>query len=337
MSTQGIGCSLLGGRFDSIAQICERAGGRVVRRVTREDAERLVALADEVQLTGPEAERWAVRLAPERDALAGAVDWLMAAGRGDDAARLAAVVWRLWMRTGDLEGGRGLLARALDVAGARPTKARSLALYADGLLAFRQGRQDQSRARNEEALEVARAAGDAEAESLALVGLSRVAFRDGDNDRVRELARQARGLAAQFGGSAEVAPLHMLAAGTRLSGDYDTARLLYLESAELNRRLGDTYMVGVELHNLLHVEIHRGELGEATCLYEAVHRLRSGSSDPYDEAMDLLNRAALAAAHGEPGAADLLARAQRVLDDAGIALDPDDRFEVDELRRQLGG
>jgi hypothetical protein len=178
----------------------------VVRRVTREDAERLVALADEVQLTGPEAERWAVRLAPERDALAGAVDWLVAAGRGDDAARLAAVVWRLWMRTGDLEGGRGLLARALDVAGARPTKARSLALYADGLLAFRQGRQDQSRARNEEALEVARAAGDAEAESLALVGLSRVAFRDGDNDRVRELARQARGLAAPFGGSAEVAP-----------------------------------------------------------------------------------------------------------------------------------
>jgi hypothetical protein len=129
----------------------------------------------------------------------------------------------------------------------------------------------------------------------------------------------------------------MLVAGTRLSGDYDTARLLYLESAELNRRLGDTYMVGVELHNLLHVEIHRGELGEATRLYEAVHRLRSGSSNPYDEAMDLLNRAALAAAHGEPGAADLLARAQRVLDDAGIALDPDDRFEVDELRRQLGG
>jgi hypothetical protein len=81
---------------------------------------------------------------------------------------------------------------------------------------------------------------------------------------VRELARQARGLAAPFGGSAEVTPLHMLAAGTRLSGDYDPPRLLYLESAEL-------------------------------------------------------------------------ARAQRVLDDAGIALDPDDRFEVDELRRQLGG
>jgi hypothetical protein len=79
-------------------------------------------------------------------------------------------------------------------------------------------------------------------------------------------------------------------AGTRLSGDYDTARLLYLESAELNRRLGDTYMVGVELHNLLHVEIHRGELGEATRLYEAVHRLRSGQLQPLRLEVDELRR-----------------------------------------------
>jgi hypothetical protein len=43
-----------------------------------------------------------------------------------------------------------------------------------------------------------------------------------------------------------VVPLHLLAAGTRLAGHLDQAAELYAESLELNRRLGDRRMVGVE-------------------------------------------------------------------------------------------
>src|SRR5919204_5688212 len=163
--------------------------------MTREEAERLLALAGDARLSGPEAESWAQRLQPERGQLREAVVWLAENGRGDDAARLAGAVWRLWIWTGDVGGGRELLSVALSAEGPA-TKARALALYGDGLLAFRQGRQEESRARNEEALAAAREAGDRETEALALVGLSRVAFRAGEYDRVGELAGQARELAS---------------------------------------------------------------------------------------------------------------------------------------------
>src|SRR5207253_1922696 len=157
--------------------------------------------------------------------------------------------------TGDVSGGRRVLAAALSHAGP-PSRARALALYADGVLAFREGNQSESQARNEAALEAARGTDDKEAWSLALVGLSRVAFRDGDYERVRSLANEARGLTRSLEPDAGVMPLHMLAAGTRLGGQLDDAVELYTESLELNRRLGDTYMAGVEAHNLGHVEIH---------------------------------------------------------------------------------
>jgi tetratricopeptide (TPR) repeat protein len=185
------------------------------------------------------------------------------------------------------------------------------------------------------ALDAARAAGDREAESLALVGLSRVAFRDGDYDRVRSLALEARALVRDLGPAADAVPLHLLAAGTRLGGDLDEAVRLYRESLALNRRLGNARMVSIELHNLGHVELHRGNLDTAERYFAECAELRSGS-DPYDAAMTHLNQAALAAVRGErERARKLLERTESTLGDAGLALDPDDAFELDWLREQL--
>jgi tetratricopeptide (TPR) repeat protein len=129
-------------------------------------------------------------------------------------------------------------------------------------------------------------------------------------------------------------PLHLLAAGTRLGGDLDEAAVLYDESLELNRRLGDERMVNVEHHNLGHVELHRGNVDAAQRHFTDA---RAGRADnPYDNAMTELNGAALAFAAGRRDeAAHLLARAESTLADAGIALDPDDRYEVDWLRERL--
>ena len=301
--------------------------------MTREDAERLLELSREADFLGSDREAWLGRLEPERDALEDAIRWF--AENGDAAAcELAANVWRLWFATGDVAGGRRVLAAALAQDGP-PSRARALALYADGVLAFRAGEQSESRARNEAALETARAVDDREAWSLALVGLSRVAFRDGDYDRVRSLADEARQLTRSLAPDAGVMPLHMLAAGTRLSGDLDGAVKLYTESLELNRSLGDTYMAGVELHNLGHVEIHRGNVGTARRLFAECEATRS-DDNPYDLAMTNLNQAALAfAAADSERAAELLSQTQTTLDAAGIALDPDDQFEVDWLRERL--
>lgn len=135
--------------------------------------------------------------------------------------------------------------------------------------------------------------------------------------------------------AAGAAPLHMLAAGTRLAGDHDEAAALYAESLDLNRRLGDTRMIGMELHNLGHVEVHRGNVEAAERLFAQCADVRN-MEDPYERAMTHLNGATLAWVRGERDrAADLLERTESTLREARIALDPDDAFEVDWLRRQL--
>jgi hypothetical protein len=302
--------------------------------MTRAEAQRLLGLAREAELVGPDAARWVARLAPEREQLVDAARFLAEHGEEEAAVELAAGVWRLWLLLGEVAGGRLLLAAALDVGAGRPSRAR--ALYGDGLLAFRAGAQTQSQDRSQAALEVARAVGDGEAEALALVGLSRVAFRDGDYPRVRWLAAQARERTRDLDAAAGVAPLHMLAVGTRLAGDLDEAVELYAESLELNRRLGDSRMVGMELHNLGHVELHRGNIEVAERCFSEVAGIRDHHV-PYEAAMTHLNHVALAVARGDRGgAAELLRRIRATLDGAGIVLDPDDAFEVDWLRDQLG-
>src|SRR2546423_11092830 len=123
----------------------------------RAEAASLLALARAADFTGPETGRWVERLSPERERLVEAVLFLAEHGDDEEASELAAGVWRLWLVSDDVAGGRRLLAAALDGSEVRPSRARALALYGDGVLAFRQGAQDESRSRNEAALEAARA------------------------------------------------------------------------------------------------------------------------------------------------------------------------------------
>ena len=300
-----------------------------------EQAARLLALARESRLLGPEASKWEERLLPLRTEISEAVRFLTGTGEPDAAVELAACLWRLWLSVGDVAGGRRMLAMALDGPRPEPTRSRALALYGDGLLAFRAGAMPESRARNEEALQVARDIRDQESESLALVGLSRVALRDGDYDRVCSLATQARELVRGLHAAADVSPLHLLAVGTRLSGDYDAAARLYSDSLRLNERLGDRRMVGMELFNLAHVELHRGNIPEAQRLFTESARI-CNRQDPYEEAMTHLGAAALALAERQnERAKELLERTRSTLEGAGIVLDPDDAFEVRWLQERL--
>lgn len=300
------------------------------------ELDRLLALSREARLSGPESSRWAKRLTPLRPQLIDAVRELAASGRGEDACELAANVWRLWLVSGQLAEGRALLAPALAGTGSQPSSARALALYADGLFAFRLDATADSLASNKAALECARLVHDQEAESLALVGLSRLALRNGDYVRVRDLALQARRLASELEPEADVMPLHLLAVGYRLSGSYDDAARLYTESLGLNRSLGDAGMVATELHNLGHLELHRGNLERAEQYFNERETLRN-MQDPYEDALTDLNQAALSFYRGEPARArELLGSARATLERAGMNLDPDDAFEVRWLEDRLG-
>jgi tetratricopeptide (TPR) repeat protein len=169
----------------------------------------------------------------------------------------------------------------------------------------------------------------------------------GDAHRLLELARElrwdfpplaarARELTHGLEPALEQAPLHLHAQATRLAGDYEAAAELFRESLALNRRVGDAGMVAVELHNLGHVELHRGKVCAAAELFAECETVETGD-ESCSRALALLNRAAVASASGEQERArELVADIESTLDEAGVALAPDDAFELDWLRSRLG-
>lgn len=225
----------------------------------------------------------------------------------------------------------------LDASDPKPTRARALALYGDGVLAFRTGDRAGSLARNRAALELARQLRDPELEALAMVGLCRIALRDGDYPRVCKVAREALQLVSERPEEARLMPLHLLAAGTRLGGDHESALGLYTQSLELSRRLQDHRMIANELHNLGHVYLHLGRAADAERAFAERLRAISGQKDAYNAAMTAFNEASLAYAQGDNSrASDLFDDATAGLRSAGIELDPDDAFELRWLGEKLG-
>ncbi len=275
-------------------------------------------------------------LGRERPAVGDAVRVLAQRGDAVSALELFGRAWRIWLTSSELFEGQGVGAAALAAPGweEAPTW-RARALYGDGLLAFRSGDDERSLRRNEEALNVARDAGDVRGECDALTGLARVALRDGRYDDVVALAGQGHEAAeAAADREAAAAPLHLQAAGVRLQGKYRAARELYLKSLTLNQELGNQAWQAMELDCLGWVELHLGHVAEA----EVHFRDRDGllGSDPYANAWSRLTWAAVAAARGEGDEARRrYDEATKALSELTNELDPDDQAECEWLEGQL--
>jgi tetratricopeptide (TPR) repeat protein len=278
-----------------------------------------------------ENEPWLEELLDARAGLADAARELS----DDDAAELAANAWRIWMVTRELDDGRAFMAAALDDRAGGSPRFRSLALYGDGLLAFWSGAYAESRERNEAALDAAHEADDPEALTLAHLGLCRSDFGAENYEQARAHAEQALGYADGLGPAMSQAVLHGCGQSRRFLGDLDGAAALLERSLAVNRELGDQGMVGVELHNLGHVELHRGNIDSARRCFEELAAL-APPDDDLSRTFGLMNEAALALATGEQeqGAA-LLTEVDALIAETGIELPPDDRFELDWLRGQL--
>jgi ATP/maltotriose-dependent transcriptional regulator MalT len=313
--------------------------------VTREEAQRLLDLSREARWTFPSSASrpvpkgdeppWLEHLVAAQDSFVEAARFFVETGEHEAATELAANVWRLWIMSRDIDGGRAFLAEVLDRDGQQPSRLRALALYGDGLLAFWQGAHEDARLRNEAALDAARATGDPEALALAHIGLSRVVFDAGEYVRSRDLAIQAREYAQELQPAMEQGALHGHAQATRMLGDDDGAAALFEESLAFNRRIDDQGMVAVELHNLGHVEIRRGNVDAAERYFSELAEQPS-AVDPYSVAMTDFNNAALAYGRGDKARASaLLARVRTTLEEAGLEPFADDRFELDWLSERV--
>ena len=271
----------------------------------------------------------------ERESYANAARVFFDNGDEEGAVEIASNTWRLWRVALDVAGGRAFLASILDKGEKKPSRARSLALYGDALLAFLQGKIEESRQRSQAALDAALAVNDPEALTLAYVALSRVAFQDGDYTQSLSLAVKAREFARNQDPALGQAPLFLHASATRMTGDHDQAAALFEQSLALNRKINDQGMVRAELQNLGLVEIHRGNTDSAERYFAESERLGS-THDPYGMAMASLYGAFIAFGQGNKNESrTLLQRAQAILKEAKMDAGPDDQFEINWLSAHL--
>ena len=123
--------------------------------MTDEKARKLLALSCEMHwafpssqgtpiIKGHAASQQVEQAVDERESYANAARVLLENGDEDGAAEIASNPWRLWVVARDLDGGRAFLGAALDKGEKKASRARSLALYGDALLAFRQGKIEES-------------------------------------------------------------------------------------------------------------------------------------------------------------------------------------------------
>lgn len=178
-------------------------------------------------IQGHAASRRVEQAAQERESYANAARVLMQEGDEQGAVELASNTWRLWIVARDLAGGREILAGVLDKGRKKPSRARSLALYGDSLLANIQGKVEESRQRSQAALDAALVVNDPEALALAYLGLSRAAIENGNQAEALTLAAKSRESARGLDPALGQAPLFLQAQATRLTGDYDKAAELF--------------------------------------------------------------------------------------------------------------
>lgn len=312
--------------------------------MTIQEADCLVALSREARWSYPTSqgrpvkwdkrEEWVERLVREQGSFADAARVLIDNGRDDLAVEVAANVWRLWILSRDDAGGRQFLATILEKTG-KGSRARALALYGDGLFAFRLGKIGESRKRNEATLRIAEQVKDHEAETLAHLGLSRVDFEEGNYQSALFHASKARKLSHGLDLSLGQAPLFMEAQSRRMLGNYNEAASLFRQSVELNRKIGDIGMVVAEFTNLGFVEVHLGNTDSAESSFNESEKLAPKLTDPYSQAMSLLTKGAVAFLKGDHAQArSLLAQSEKALKESGLKPGPDDGFEIDWLKSQ---
>lgn len=300
----------------------------------RADAGSLLELAERAapKLRGPEGGVWKERLEAEYERLTTALRWFVASGDGLEALRLAVALFPFWTDTGRNPDGKRWLEAALSAPGAgEPTATRVQALYAAGVLAFREGDESRSHALNEEALRIAEQSEDPAGAARAHIGLARVAFRGEDHEALRAHAEKSLALARALGDEELMGTsLHVLAEGARMQGKLRRARELYDECLAIDRRLDNQRAVALELHNLAYVDRGQGDLSRAEARFREsltlAHHLQNAGLIMYCA----LGLGVVAGEQGDSGrAAMLLGAVSRILESSGEVLDPAESEEYE--------
>jgi predicted ATPase len=231
-----------------------------------------LVLAEEEALepSGAQGTEWIGRFALEHDNFRAGLEWLTETGDAEWGLRLGTALFRFWEIREYLAEGRDRLGRLLKLAGAAaPTKARTRALFAAGVLAGEQGDYASAETLISESQNIARQLGDNTGVAVSLNALAVFARDRGSIAKARALFEESLALWRELGDLKAVArALSNLANVVKLQEDYDRARSLYAECLSIFRGLGDRTGVAWSLNYQGDVARDQGDSAAARTLYE---------------------------------------------------------------------
>jgi tetratricopeptide (TPR) repeat protein len=266
-----------------------------------------------------------------------ALDWLLRAGRADDAFRLSAAMTQFWMASKRVDEGIDWLEGALQ-AGQGSDTGRARGLHDLGYLAFFSGGYDVAERRFAESRLLAERAGDRNGVALALAGSARVQLNDDPAVSVallREAMTITQDLPDSLGRSSAE---HVLGVALQLSGDLEGAREVMAERLRHARESGNDFVVFVESSNLSMVERKLGNLDAAEALSREALRIVVRKNDQMAIPWVINGLAAVTAAKGSnERAALLLAIAESLLARAGGEWPADEREQYEGTLAAVSG
>jgi predicted ATPase/DNA-binding winged helix-turn-helix (wHTH) protein len=248
----------------------EASGEKIFTK--RAHAAYCLVLAEEeaTERGGSEETAWAERFALEHDNFRAGLEWLTETGNAEWGLRLGAALFRFWEMREFLTEGRSRLDKLLKIAGAEtPTKSRTRALFAAGVLAGAQGDYLSADTLIGESLDIARRLGDKQGAAVSLNAMAVNARDRGDLDRARSLFEESLMLWREVGHRKAIArSLSNLANIAKLQGDNIRARSLYAECLSIFRELGDRAGVAWSLNYEGDAARDQGDFKAARTLYE---------------------------------------------------------------------
>jgi predicted ATPase/transcriptional regulator with XRE-family HTH domain len=227
----------------------------------------------EVALQGSEQQAWLERLELDHDNLRVALRWAQESGELDAGLRLAGALWYFWHLRGHLSEGRmwfdGLFSCPKPAGtGAVSTTVQAKALNGAAWLAHAQTDDDGATLLAQQALALAREAGDRYARAFALTTLSSVAMGRGDYDQAVTSQAEALAIYRELDDPWAIeACLNNLGLLASLQGDFVRAAALLEESVDLGRRRGDKRDTAISLLNLGALRYAQGDLARAQASY----------------------------------------------------------------------
>jgi len=216
-------------------------------------------------LVGPGQAEWLDRLDAELGNVRAAINVSLADPDPEPGLRLATSLREYWVARGHAAEGTGALRAFLDAPAAQGTsltRARAQAAAAD--LLDKTGGYATARDYCDEALAIARAAGDERLVADLLHGRAWVLLRQGQQDAALPLIEEGLGLARRLG-EADLTGrlLSARSFATYVSGDEVGAAHDAAEGLRFFRQAGDMVRVGVMLGNLGYIELSPGDVDAA--------------------------------------------------------------------------